>query len=634
MKPEELSNRFRTHAAPLVALLAAIFAVAAYLQALNFPFVSDDTMHITTNVKLLGLRANELWRLFVEPFNVLREYLPLRELSFWLDFTLFGLNPAAFRIHNIVLYLLCLPFVYAATLALWRQFRPADADSAPWAAACVTALFALHPALVESVVWITGRKYILPSLFAMLAVWLALRARRDDGLSPLPAVSALLAFVAVMLSKSSYVGLAPVIAGVWLLHWFDLPHRPRRKILLAWPLAVMLLAAGLLLTFIALATGESGLQYRFGIDAVARPLAVLGWLTRLALSPESRHLYYPVIGAASYPLMLALGVAVLAAIGAGALMFARRRSLAGFALILYFLLCLPYLQILPFVSPSMVQDRYLSIAVWPLLIAVVAWIWRLKPPYRAALLLLLAVPWYYQTLVRTPEWRSFESIVDADQKAFPGYFVPAAYRILGVELPQMRYREAGETAQGVTDPQARDLLGKLVATAHAVFLATNAKGDPPQATALLWNLGMHLKQPPGDSNPNRAFELVRMLSGKYINDLWLDLAKHSPGGGAVRYNTGLWLLREGMHLEAATQLRAAVESADLPASSRGTAFRNLGLALLMSGQETESEAAFRLALTQAPPDARAYCGLAEIYRRRGQIDDARNAEASCRPSGR
>jgi len=139
-------------------LVSAMVAVGAYLQALNYPFISDDSIYIIENTKLSGLQLVNLWLIFAEPYNPLAEFLPLRDLSYWLDIELFGLNPSAFRLHNILLYLLCLPLVFATTLDLWRYFRPADSSSAPWAAATVTALFALHPAHVEAVVWISGRK--------------------------------------------------------------------------------------------------------------------------------------------------------------------------------------------------------------------------------------------------------------------------------------------------------------------------------------------------------------------------------------------------------------------------------------------------------------------------------------------
>lgn len=110
-------NRFLP---PLLAAVGAIVAVAAYLQALHFPFVSDDFMYIVDNRRLVGLRWDELWKLLFVPYNDAQEFLPLRELSYWLDISLFGQNPTGFRLHNIVLYLFCLLLVYAVTASLWR----------------------------------------------------------------------------------------------------------------------------------------------------------------------------------------------------------------------------------------------------------------------------------------------------------------------------------------------------------------------------------------------------------------------------------------------------------------------------------------------------------------------------------
>lgn len=75
--------RMRQHAPLALVLLAVIVAVAAYLQALDYPFHSDDGVYITGNTKLLGLHLSELWRLFIEPYNTFSEFLPLRDLSYW-----------------------------------------------------------------------------------------------------------------------------------------------------------------------------------------------------------------------------------------------------------------------------------------------------------------------------------------------------------------------------------------------------------------------------------------------------------------------------------------------------------------------------------------------------------------------
>ena len=270
MKLPALPAHMRNVAPLMLVSICAAIAVSAYLQALNYPFSIDDGLYITGNTRLSELQLTELWRLFAEPYNPTFEFLPLRDLSYWIDIALFGQNPAAFRLHNILLYLLCLPLVYATTANLWRYFRPADAASASWAAAAVTALFALHPALVESVVWVSGRKYILPNFFSMLALWLAVKVKRESGFSSRYAVATLFAFVAVMLSKASYVGMAPLIAMLWLIFWRDIPPLQRCRSLLLWPLAILLLAALLLLAFIINNKGFDTVPRYFGVAAITR----------------------------------------------------------------------------------------------------------------------------------------------------------------------------------------------------------------------------------------------------------------------------------------------------------------------------------------------------------------------------
>ncbi len=621
-------TRMRQFAPLALVLVSAVAAVAAYLQALNYPFVFDDAAYIADNHKLARLHLTELWRLFTEPYNIFSEFLPLRELSYWLDITLFGLNPSASRLHNILLYLLCLPLVYGTTSGLWRYFRPADTASAPWAAATVTALFALHPALVESVVWISGRKYVLPNLFSMLALWFAVSARREQGLSAPHAVAALVAFVAVMLSKASYVAVAPVIALLWVIFWRDVPAPDRRRSTLLWPLAILLLAGFLVRIFIS--SSEERESVYFGIEAVTRTLAVLGWLARLAVSPESRHYFYPVFEDPYLHVMVALGVAVLAAAAAGGVMLLRRRSLEGFALATFLLLCVPYIHLIPYKPPSLVSDRWLALAVWPVTLLVVSLSWRLKPVTRTVLLLAIALPWGFQTMERTRDWRNIETLADADLRAYPGYYLPAAYKIVGAQLPQRLYREASETANNITFPEFRDIMVKLVKADYAVHVEAVSTGKPQEAMALLWQLGSEHKKPPAQAKWNSPINNLLSKTLLTLTDEWGSLAEHFPDDVSVRYNTGLWMLNVSTFGEkAVTHLRAATGSQQLPESVRGTAFKNLGLALLNSGHIADAEAPLRAALEQPQPDLRAYCLLSKVYKQTKRFEEAARAEANC-----
>lgn len=629
MKPVSPVIGMRQLAAPwALVLTTAGVAIAAYMQALNYLFVSDDTVFITENTKLLSLHYTDLWRLFIEPYNRYSEFLPLRELSYWFDITLFGLNSAAFRMHNIFLYALCLPFVYLVTSNLWRYFRPADAVSAPWAAAVATALFALHPALVESVIWISGRKYVLPNLFSMLALWLALSARRSAGLSVPHAVGALLAFVGVMLSKASYVTVAPVIALLWVIFWREIPASARRVTQLLWPLAILVLAAILVLIFIV--SNEDNASAYLGMEAVTRTLAVLGWLVRLAVTPESRHFYYPVLDDPNLSIMVALGAAILtAAVVSMVTMLRKRPSLEAFALVVFLLLCLPYLQLVPYAPAfSIVSDRFLTLAAWPVVLLITALAWRLNRVARAFLLLMIGLLWGWQTIQRPNDWRSLEALIDADVRAYPGYYIPAQHKIIDVQLKKGLRREALETANSISDLAARNIMIELIKTDYMVKEIAPVTGNPQGAMTLLWKLEQDIN-PPTEAKWNPALSNFWGRVGFALINEWEFMAKQFPDAAPVHYNAGLWLLKVHKYKEAVIHLRAATESEHLPESTRGTALKNLGLALISSGDVAAAEAPLHAALQQIPPDLRAYCSLAEVYRHSGRIEEATRANAAC-----
>jgi protein O-mannosyl-transferase len=607
-----------------LALLSVIIAAVAYLQALHFPFVSDDLTYITTNNKLAGLHLNELWRLFTEPYNEY-EFLPLRDLSYWLDIKLFGLNPAAFRAHNIFLYLLCLPLVYSTTQSLWRYFRPTGDADAPWVAAIVTALFAMHPVHVESVVWISGRKDVLSGLFSLLALWLAVNARQSQGLSPLYASGSLLALLAAMLSKATAVAVAPVIALLWLMFWRGHPTQRKKYRHMLWPAAILLLAVCVGMFF----TSNSSVKepFHFGTGLFVRALAILGWLARLSFSPESRHWFYPVLDDSQLHIMIFLGMAVIAAMLVCTVSLLRNRSLGYFAVIAFVVLCLPYLQLIPFYTTSLASDRFLMLAVWPAMLLVVALSWQLNYVPRTIILLVFALAWCYQTAVRTGDWRGLEALVDSDVRAYPGYYQPAFQKIW-IEMRIGKSGDAMKTANSITVPEFRNIMVRMIQATDAVNSAT--PGKPDEVLASLQNFDNSLNNLPDQSKWNTPMRFVRDVCRNMLALKAGRLALQFPDNVLVRYKAGVWKLEDHNYKDAIVHLRAATESQQLPESLRGAAYKNLGMALLESGHAAEAEHPLRTALEQSPPDLSAYCPLSMVYKQAGRHDEETSSEAECR----
>lgn len=132
-----------------------------YLPALSHGFVWDDNYFLTL---LPHLRDPELWlqQLF-EPLFVSRNYFrPLPLLSFVVEARLGGLDPFVFHLTNLMFHAANTTLV----VLLARAAIPAGAIAATGAGL----LFAVHPALVENVAWISDRFDLMMLFFVLLAL--------------------------------------------------------------------------------------------------------------------------------------------------------------------------------------------------------------------------------------------------------------------------------------------------------------------------------------------------------------------------------------------------------------------------------------------------------------------------------
>lgn len=618
-------SRMRINSPLLWVLFAIAVTVLAYVQALPYPFVSDDNVYIVDNTKLSSLPSVELWRLFIEPYNIW-EYLPLRDLSYWVDMSVFGMSPSAFRSHNLTLYTLCLLLVYGNTAAVWKYFKNADDCESYWVAAAVAALFAFNPAHVEAVVWISGRKDLMSCLFSLLAIWLAFAARNDRGISARYAIGAMLAFMAAMMSKATAVSVAPVIALTWLVFLSQTPKSQKPRLALLWPFSVMLLAVLTIVVFSSFSTAKSA-PY-IGMEVVTRALAILGWMARLAITPESRHLLYPVFEDPYLPVMVALGLGVLMSALYSAARLLKQPNLVGYAIVCFVFLCFPYLQLMPYKTSSLVSDRFLMLAIWPISLVIVTLAWRIKKLPRTVILIVVALTWCFQTINRQHDWRAFEALQDHDIQGCTQCYLQAYQKVTEYQLPVGLYSDASQVASELTVPEARDIMVKLVETAKAMHDAATF-GEPLDAMKRLEEFELLLRQPPAQGKWNPPMlKFWNDSRGSFVLE-WQYMVKSFPNNISVLYNAGISLFRIRKYDEAITYLDEATKSNQLPESIRGKAFVLLGVALLNSGRFAEAEAPLRAALEQSPPDTLAYCALAEIYKRTDQPEKAARLEGNC-----
>ena len=141
-------------------LLILLGASLPFLPALSYPFLQDwdDYTFIVENPRLDLTWKNFLFYL-TNTFQDLHTPLPL--WSFMLDKALWGNNPLAYRLENILFHGVN-AYLLFKIFSFWGIRRTLAFAGA--------LLWAVHPQKVESCIWITERKDVLCGLFAFASL--------------------------------------------------------------------------------------------------------------------------------------------------------------------------------------------------------------------------------------------------------------------------------------------------------------------------------------------------------------------------------------------------------------------------------------------------------------------------------
>ncbi|MBZ0111286.1 MAG: hypothetical protein K8J08_02365, partial [Thermoanaerobaculia bacterium] len=149
----------------LVLVLTSAVALAAllpFLSALDYGFVRyDDYEYVVENpVVRSGLHADSVRWAFTT--FTLSNWHPLTWISYLLDVELFDVDAKGYHLVSLLLHALNVALLF---LLLYRL------TAATFRSAAVALLWGVHPLRVESVVWISERKDVLSSSFALLAIF-------------------------------------------------------------------------------------------------------------------------------------------------------------------------------------------------------------------------------------------------------------------------------------------------------------------------------------------------------------------------------------------------------------------------------------------------------------------------------
>src|SRR5262245_8637222 len=188
---------------PILLLLPVLIAIvlAAYHPAWHGGILWDDDGHLTRpELRSVG----GLWRIWFE-FGATQQYYPLVHTTFWIVARIWGQDPLAYHLLNIVLHA---GSAFLIVIILRRLAVPG--------ALLAGVFFALHPIQVESVAWMTELKNTLSGLFYFAALVVYLQFDRTPKIHFYSLAAGL--FAMSLLSKTVA---ATLPAGLLVIFWWQ-----------------------------------------------------------------------------------------------------------------------------------------------------------------------------------------------------------------------------------------------------------------------------------------------------------------------------------------------------------------------------------------------------------------------------
>jgi Flp pilus assembly protein TadD len=364
----------------------------------------------------------------------------------------------------------------------------------------------------------------------------------------------------------------------------------------------------------------------------------------------------------------------------------------GLGIALFVLFCLPYLQLIPYSTWSLANDRHLFLSIFAGALPVGVLLQRRRSVLLRLAVLVVTVAGVALTYRQASKWGDLERLIEDASRFSPGDFYAQQLHIQQILLPQRRYEEARGKAAGVRDPLAEAFLLKNIRVRQAIdegrwddaqrdgselaYLAE--RSSHPELQLLLGTLAERRRDDvealrhysraariglTSDvlSGARRGLASVRLgyadsletlraaaagrpydvvaqanLANLQMQLFLLDEAAERyrwilqgyASLAGARYNLGLIYLRQDRYRDATRELRRAITGGVASA----VVWNNLGIAHKHAGDIDEAETAYIRALQLDPNHCNAAINLGRLYLAFGKLGQARAALLRARES--
>lgn len=517
-------------------IMLALFVLGFlfYVRTYNFQFINfDDPTLASENQQV---KSFDLKKIFTSV--VAEDYIPLTVTSYAIDHALFGMNPGAFHLHNVLLHSLNGVLVF---ILVWLMFGHLGVAS------LVSFLFIGHPLHVESVVWIAERKDVLSTFYSLLTMifyWKFLEKPRAWSY-----VLALLCLTLALFAKFMAVSVPTV------LFLFELQRRtPIKKLILR--LAPFAVLSGVF-SYVHLKLHNSPqartISLFRGVDSIAFYISKIFFPTNLSIFYEDG-----VTKVSALQYLFATGVVFAFALAV--LKLKKYRKEIIFGALFFALTILPVLKIIPFGNMFAFGDRFMYLPSLGLFISMNFFIMALVERYSlkqrqiiAYLCLLFVMLLLSVTSLRQNDWKNSKTLWAAALKTSPQSAV--AHNNLGLVLLNEadhneaipEFIKAAELRADYTEPYINLGLAYL-----------DLKRIPEATEALAQALKINEKLPNAHVNMALVLEAQNQLEG--AREHYLRAVELDPDLTTARYNLGVIYYRLGQQEQALNTFRETVHA--------------------------------------------------------------------------
>ena len=573
----------------LVALQFLVFSPVLDNEFLKY----DDDVYVYDNANIQSLQAVNVAWMFARPYY--RSYTPLALLSHAVDYRLWGNNPWGHHLTSLLLHCANTVLVFLLGLMLLHAVRlvpggkllegpeapVAFADTASVVGVFVgSLLFSLHPMRVESVAWVSDRKDLLVTLFALpcLMAYLKYDACRGTKRALRWYLGSLFLFTLALLSKSIAIVIPAMLIflDMLLLHRRNHGSKWTSLVVEKIPFLMLSVAFGIFAIIAARESQLSDIVTRLSTaQKILLPLYSIMFYPMKMLWPV--HLT-PVYDAPGIPLMvvaaiLCIGITVFAIISAK-----KGRGCWLLAWLCYIVAIVPTITGLSAgIQPW--ADRYSYLPIISLMLFIggsVRWLWERYQHQQVVVRGVITVLSAGLVLVygrlsaqQLPVWHNAELLWRYAIGVTPD--LPMPYANLGVVLE----------SRGDHDG-ALNMYGKAIAI------------EPHYADAL-YNMGIAYE----------AKQLVDSAASSYTKAIAADRTYAD-----AYVNLGNIFVRAGKYDEGITLFEQAIK---LDASDPADPYFNMGIALYYKGDLLKALECFQAAIRYSPSYANAYYNMGYVF---------------------